>query len=164
MTGGGIYERRTPVCVSMPESLKRNMVQESNDAGVWIERTGSVVNFIPIFKYFYSRKSFVVRFWGTFFRTAKRVTTMTTMACSHFCSQLLEPFFSFTKQKKGLTTRNVVSALTCAHVRDHEKLVVRGYEMIGELEKYTLKPDYKTDYKLTTLTTTSHGYLGRESA
>ena len=29
MTEGGIYERRTPVCVSMPESLKRNMVQES---------------------------------------------------------------------------------------------------------------------------------------
>ncbi len=110
-------------------------------------------NFISIFKYFYSEKSIVVRFFKPFYDTVKRVTTMTTMHCSHFCSQVLKPFFKVSKQKRELTTRKVIWDYMCAHETILQNIVVRVYRMIREYVKYIIKPDYKHDYKLTTFTT-----------
>lgn len=114
-------------------------------------------NFISIFKYFnfleiYDKDIFIVKY-------AKNIdlTTTTTMYCSHFCSQVLKPFFLFPKQKRRLTTKKGIWDYICAHEAILQNIVVRVYGMIREIVEYTLKPDYKHDYKLTIITTWRRG-------
>ena len=115
MTGGGIYERRTLVCVSMPESLKRNMVQESKS---------NSINFGMMEE----RKSL----------------NLTTDCSQHVVRFVVRFFWLFSNVATRLTTRlQHIWHPTCAHAHVGIKNTVVCSHDGGELVLYSIFADYK---------------------